>query len=146
MEMTISRASRAAGVGVETIRFYERKGLIRQPPKPTASGFRQYPDATIKRIQFIRQARAIGFSLREIAELLELRANPSADAGDIRSRATTKLRNVEEKIKELKRIRDALESLIAACPGRGALETCSIIEILDGNDGSPAVSTAGKKR
>ena len=69
-EMTIGTAARKAGVGVETIRFYERKGLIDRPPKPLDSGFRVYPDEAVRRVRFIRQAQKIGFSLREIDELL----------------------------------------------------------------------------
>ena len=65
-EMTISRAAKNAGIGVETIRFYERKGLIRQPPKPSEGGYRIYPQETVARVRFIRQAQEIGFSLREI--------------------------------------------------------------------------------
>ena len=102
--MTISRAAQAAGVGVETVRFYERKDLIEQPPKPAASGFRSYPEETIERIRFIRQAQELGFSLREVRELLELRADPGADAADVRARATAKLDDVNEKMRQLQRI------------------------------------------
>lgn len=129
-DMTIGRAARKAGVGVETIRFYERRGLIERPPKPVTSGFRSYPDETIERIRFIRQAQALGFSLREIGDLLELRTNPQADAADVRARATAKLEDVKRKIDRLKRIRDALESLVAGCPGRGAMRECSIMDAL----------------
>ncbi len=129
-EFTISKAAKNAGVGVETIRFYQRKGLIKQPPAPIDGGFRIYPEETVARIRFIRQAQEIGFSLREIAELLSLRADPSADCSDVRERATMKLEEVHRKITQLKKIRGALEDLIAACPGRGALRACSIMESL----------------
>ena len=128
--MTISKAARNAGVGVETIRFYERKGLIDQPLKPLDAGFRVYPEETIHRIRFIRQGQELGFSLREIQELLSLRADPAADAGNVRERATAKLAEVNRKIAELERIRAALETLIAACPGSGAVYACSIIDAL----------------
>ena len=128
--MTISKAATNAGIGVETIRFYERKGLIKQPPKPIDGGFRFYPDETVSRIRFIRQAQEIGFSLREIEELLSLRADPSADCSDVRERAAAKLEEVERKMEQLGRIRSALNELIAACPGRGALRVCSIMESL----------------
>ncbi len=114
---TIGKAARMAGVGVETIRFYERRGLIEQPPKPALGGFRAYPDETVRRIRFIRQAQELGFSLREIDDLLSLRADPSSDAGDVRERAEAKLTEVNRKIGELERIRTALETLLAACPG-----------------------------
>ncbi len=128
--LTIGKAARGAGVGVETIRFYERKGLIEQPRKPQDAGFRVYPEETVHRIRFIRQAQELGFSLREIQDLLSLRADPAADAGDVRVRATAKLAEVNRKITELERIRAALETLIAACPGGGVLRSCSIMESL----------------
>ncbi len=129
-EMTIGKAARKAGVGIETIRFYERRGLIAQPPKPRDAGFRVYPEETVQRIRFIRQAQELGFSLREIDELLSLRADPSTDARDVRQRATAKLEEVNRKLGQLEQIRTALEALIAACPGTGALRTCSIMEAL----------------
>ena len=129
-EMTIGKAARKAGVGIETIRFYERRGLIAQPPKPRDAGFRVYPEETMQRIRFIRQAQELGFSLREIDELLSLRADPSTDARDVRERATAKLEEVNRKFGQLEQIRTALEALIAACPGTGALRTCSIMEAL----------------
>lgn len=129
-ELIIGKAATAAGVGVETIRFYERKGLIKQPPKPLDTGFRVYPEETVQRIRFIRQAQEIGFSLREIDELLSLRADPAADCAHVRERAAAKLEEVESKIEQLGRIRSALNELIAACPGRGALRECSIMASL----------------
>ena len=129
-ELIIGKAAMRAGVGVETIRFYERKGLIEQPPKPLDTGFRVYPEETVRRIRFIRQAQEIGFSLREIDELLSLRADPAADCANVRERAAAKLEEVERKIEQLGRIRSALNDLIAACPGRGALRECSIMASL----------------
>ncbi len=128
--MTISNAARQAEVGIETIRFYERRGLIEQPPKPVGSGFRVYPEETVQRIRFIRQAQEIGFSLREIDELLSLRADPAADSSDVRERAINKRNEVEQKIEHLQQIHAALEELISACPGKGALRQCSIMEAL----------------
>ena len=132
--LTISKAARKAGVGVETIRFYERECQIEQPPKPPTSGFRNYPGETVERIRFIRQAQQLGFSLREVCELLQLRADPQADAADVRVRATAKLANVTEKMRQLQHIKEALETLIAACPGHGTLGCCSIMEALEGHD------------
>lgn len=140
-EMTIGKAARDAGVGVETIRFYERKGLIDRPRKPPSAGFRVYPQETIRRIRFIRKAQAIGFSLREINELLSLRADPAADCSNVREQASAKLEEVNRKITQLAGIRDALQDLIAACPGRGALRVCSIMETLAASDDGRAVHT-----
>ncbi|MEQ9641449.1 MAG: MerR family DNA-binding protein [Alphaproteobacteria bacterium] len=137
--MTIGRAAREAGVGVETVRFYERRGLIEQPSKPTSSGFRIYPAETIERIRFIRQAQELGFSLREVCELLELRADPQADAADVQTKTAAKLTDIDAKMGQLQRIKDALQTLLAACPGQGTLGCCSIMEALEGH-GEPGTS------
>ncbi len=131
--MTIGRVARGAGVGVETIRFYEHRGLIEQPLKPAFGGFRVYSDGVVHRVRFIRQAQELGFSLKEIDELLSLRAEPKTDSGDVRERARAKVAEVNRKIVELERIRSALEALIAACPGGGALRACSIMDALEGD-------------
>lgn len=132
--MTISKAAQSAGVGVETIRFYERKGLINQPPKPTAGGYREYPPETVEQISFVRQAQEIGFSLREIEELLSLRADPATDCAEVRDRARDKLDEVDHKMEQLGRIRGALEELIVACPGKGAVKECTIMESFSGTN------------
>ncbi len=140
---TISKAARKAGVGVETIRFYERKGLIAQPPKPTFGGYRVYPAETIERIKFIREGQELGFSLREIDELLSLRADPSSDCGDVRERAQRKLGEVNDKIAQLERIRTGLERVIAACPGEGALRACSIMAAIEGSGAADVATERG---
>ncbi len=129
--MTISKIAKEAGVGVETVRFYERNGLVQQPPKPSSGGFRVYPVETAERIRFIRQAQELGFSLREIKELLSLRTDPATDCADVRERAQVKLDEIIRKIAQMKGIQTALEKLIAACPGRGALQVCSIIDAIE---------------
>ncbi len=144
--MTIGRAARQAGVGVETIRFYERKGLIEQPLRPLDASFRVYPAETVRRIRFIREAQEIGFSLREIDELLSLRADPSADSADVRERAIAKRDEVERKIAHLQEIHAALEELISACPGEGALRQCSIMEALISASRSEAAARRPKRK
>jgi len=129
--MRISEAAKAAGVGVETVRFYERKGLVEQPRRPVlGGGFRLYSREIVERIRFIRQAQEIGFSLREIKELLSLRVDPDADCGEVRGFAREKLVEVNRKIASLNDMRAALEELIESCPGEGALGKCSILEAL----------------
>ena len=128
--VTIAKAARQAGVGVETIRFYERRGLVEQPAKPSGSGFRVYSPEQIARIKFIRQAQQIGFSLSEIQELLSLRADPAADCSAVRVQAVAKLEDVRQKSEQLHRIGEALEALIAACPGHGRIEACTILDAL----------------
>jgi len=130
MERTIGKAAEQAGVGVETIRFYERRGLIKRPLRPRNGGYRLYTDDVIERIRFIRQAQELGFSLREITDLLSLRADPTADCRDVRARAVRKREDVERKIEQLHHMRDALDELIATCPGGGALRACTIIDAL----------------
>jgi MerR family copper efflux transcriptional regulator len=140
--MTISRAAEEAGVGVETVRFYERRALIRQPLKPRDGGYRLYDHETVERIRFIRQAQELGFSLREIAELLALEADPQADCADVRMQAIAKRREVERKIGHLEEIRAALDALVATCPGGGALRTCTIMGALGGRRAAVAARLA----
>lgn len=126
--LTIARAAREAGVNIETVRFYERKGLIERPPK--GEGYRVYSPDQVARVRFIKEAQQIGFSLAEIKELLALRADPNADCSVVQQQAMAKQQEVRRKIDQLREIDAALESLIAACPGQGALQCCSIMEAL----------------
>lgn len=144
--LTIGKAAKAAGVGVETIRFYERQGLIEQPPRPASGGFRTYSEETVHRIRFIRQAQELGFSLREAGDLLALRTDGAADAGAVRERALAKLEDVEDKIERLGQIRAALRELLEACPGGGPLGACSVMEALDRTNPSKNGSTDGGKQ
>ncbi len=133
--MRIGTAAKTAGVSVETVRFYERQGLIGQPSRPIDGGYRSYPSATVGRIRFIRQAQDLGFALKEIDELLSLRADPSTDCADVRARASAKLEDVKVKIARLAAIRSALQDLLSACPGRGAAARyCSILEALEAHE------------
>ncbi len=127
---TIGQAAQEAGVGVETVRFYERQGLIEQPRKPNGTGPRLYPADLVERIRFIREAQQLGFSLSQARELLVLRADPDADCSDVREQAAAKLRDVEQKIEQLRHLHAALETLLASCPGRGGLQACSIMDAL----------------
>ena len=134
-ELTIGKIAERAGVGVETVRFYERKGLIDQPRRPHR-GYRVYPTEAIDRIRFIRRAQKLGFSLADAAELLELRADPDADCGKVQNRAAAKLEDVRNKIAHLNRIEAALERVVDACPGQGTLDCCSIMAAME-DSGSP---------
>lgn len=143
-EMTISRAAERAGVGVETIRFYERRGLIEQPVRPRSGGYRFYDNEVVERIRFIRRGQELGFSLREIAELLSLRADPGADCGEVRTQAVSKREEVDRKIAQLQHIRSALDELIAACPGGGGLRACTIIDAMAGHRAAKDLRPSGK--
>lgn len=133
--MRIGEVAHKAGVGVETIRFYERKGLIDQPRKPADGGYRSYSSETVSRVRFVREAQCLGFSLNEIEELLMLRANPDTDCADVRKRAQAKLEEVNDKIARLAGIQSALENLIQECRGEGpASNCCPILDALDHDD------------
>ena len=140
--MTIGKAAREAGVNIETIRFYERRGLIERPPK--GNGYRVYSSEEVARIRFIKEAQQIGFSLSEAGDLLALRADPAADCSEVRRQAAARLHQVHQKIEQLQAVNSALETLIAACPGQGALQACSILDALTLR--SAKLSPAGKRR
>lgn len=127
--LSISEIARRAGVGVDTVRYYEREGLIPEPPR-RPSGYRDYPPATVERLRFIRRAKELGFSLAEITELLSLSQNRHADMRGVKRKAEAKLEQVEQKIAELNRVRRGLKTLIAACPGHGELDHCPIVAAL----------------
>lgn len=131
--LTIGKIARFAEVGVETIRFYEREGLIIEPPRRD-SGYRQYPKETVFRIRFIRRAKQLGFSLREIKELLSLRINPRTSCEEVREHTKGKIAEIEEKMHTLQRMKKALMNLTEACSGRGPVRECPILEALEGQD------------
>ena len=128
--LTIGKVARLAGIGVETIRFYEREGLIEEPPR-RESGYRQYPEDTVHRLRFIRRAKELGFTLKEIKELLALRIEPETTCEDIRRRAEAKIGDIEEKIRTLNKMKGALKKLTLACKGRGPVSACPILEAME---------------
>lgn len=111
--LTIGKLAKSAGVGVETVRFYERRGLLRRPAK--SGGFRVYDVEDPARIRFIKGAQDVGFSLAEAKELLELNSNPRGKCTDIRKAAERKLQEVERKIKDLNQMKRSLRALASAC-------------------------------
>lgn len=131
---TIGKLASAAGVGVETIRFYEREGLLPRPPRKR-SGYRQYPPQAVARLVFIRRAKELGFTLKEIAELLELRVDPDKSCADVRALAKAKIVDVEEKMDDLARIKGALDKLAQACRGKGPTSECPILDAIEKEDG-----------
>jgi len=138
-ELTIGQLAQQAQVNVETVRYYERRGLLPAPPR-RESGYRQYSPQDVAYLQFIRRAKTLGFSLTEIADLLALRVDPETTCGDVRAQAERKLADVEAKIRTLERIKGALMQLIAACSGQGPMSACPILEALDTQEpqeGSP---------
>ncbi len=130
--LTIGVVAKNADVGVETIRFYERQGLIEQPHKP-ATGFRHYPEGIVKRVRFIRHAKELGFSLQEIGELLDLSLDPNQNCNEVRSRAESKVAGINSRIAALEKMKDALNRLVAACNTKNqAIHSCPILEAFSG--------------
>lgn len=123
----IGKLARESGVPIDTIRHYERIGLLK-PASRLASGYRRYGDAEQKRLRFIRRAKALGFTLEEIDGLLALSAGRSVE--QVKRRAAARLADVERRIAELGRVRDSLRQLITACPGHGRAEDCPILNAL----------------
>ena len=123
----IGQLAKRSGVPIDTVRHYERIGLLK-PAARLASGYRRYGEAEQKRLRFIRRAKALGFTLDEIQDLLALSAG--RDVQRIRKAAAARLADVERRIDELDRIRDSLRRLIAACPGHGRAEDCPILNAL----------------
>ncbi len=125
-DLTIGHLARAAGVNVETVRYYQRVGLVKEPRKPI-EGFRHYPADTVDRIKFIKRAQQLGFRLPEIAELLEL---GDGRCKDVRSRAEEKRAQVEAQIRDLKALRATLDSLIRACRSGRDTTHCPLVQTL----------------
>jgi MerR family mercuric resistance operon transcriptional regulator len=128
--LSIGKLATKTGVGIETIRFYERKGLIPEPPR-TAAGYRQYSVDSVQRIAFIRHAKYLGFSLKEIKELLSLRASPRSSCADVRSKAEEKIGEIKRKVAALNNMKSALSKLIKQCNDRTPTSACPILEALD---------------
>lgn len=126
-ELTIGRLARAAGVNVETIRFYERKGLLSRPPKP-AEGYRKYPVEAVKQVVFIKGAQKLGFSLKEIATLISLGRAGAVSCAEMRALANRKITEIQQKIMALEAMKSSLEELARECPGEGDLSLCPIWE------------------
>ncbi len=131
--MKIGDLAREAGVGVDTVRYYERRGLLPEPSRQ-ASGYRRYGSVDVGRLRFVRRAKDLGFALPEIRELLTLSSRRDADMEGMKAAAIDKLADVELRLRELQRIHDALRLLVDACPGHGKLEQCPIVRALAGGE------------
>jgi MerR family transcriptional regulator, copper efflux regulator len=129
--MKIGELAERAGVNVQTVRYYERRDLLPEPER-TASGYREYGEADVRRLHFILRAKALGFTLSEIRDLLDLRASAGATAEDVRRRAQVKIEDVEGKLRDLRRIRDGLGRVVASCDAHGPPEECALIHALQG--------------
>ena len=120
-----------AGIGLETVRYYERIGLLEEPAR-TTSGYRVYGPEDLSRLMFIKRAKALGFSLDDIRELIALKVEKGCDCGDIAHRAEYRLADVRQRIEGLQRVRKGLEELISSCRANPVKEVCPILEVLEG--------------
>ena len=128
--ITIGQLAKRASVGIETVRFYEREGLLEEPER-RASGYREYHEDVVRRLLFIRRGKELGFSLKEIKQLLALRVDGRARCSAVEKRAEAKLSDIEEKIRQLQRIRRTLRKLTEACRNREATSDCPILDALE---------------
>ncbi len=135
MALTIGELARRAGVGVETIRFYEREGLLVDPPR-APSGHRRFPEHELDRLLFIRRAKELGFTLAETRELLALQATRGASCGRVKRHVEEKLVDIERRLQTLRRMKRVLRKLHAACDGEDlAIGECPILEALGADGG-----------
>jgi MerR family transcriptional regulator, copper efflux regulator len=128
--LTIGQLAKQSSVHVETIRYYERRGLISKPPR-TVSNYRTYTPENLRRVKFIKHAQGLGFSLKEIKELLALRATPRAKCADVQKYATRKIEDIQQRIHSLTRMRGSLEKLLRECSGGLPATACPILESLE---------------
>ncbi len=131
--LTIGHLAKQAGVNLETVRHYERRGLLPRPPR-SASGYRLFPAEAARRLRFIRRAQELGFSLTEIGGLLSLRVSRNSTSLEIRSRADAKIADIEAKIRSLESMKRTLRKLTKVCDGCVPVAECPILESLDGED------------
>ncbi|VAX41277.1 Transcriptional regulator, MerR family [hydrothermal vent metagenome] len=129
ISFTIGQVAKQAGVGVETVRYYEREGLLEQA-KRKASGYRQFDERVIDRLRFIRRAKELGFTLKEIKELIHMQVDPTITCVDVKSRAEIKIIDIENRIRSLQKMKKALVKLAKTCEGKGPASDCVILESL----------------
>ena len=133
MGLKIGEVAERGGVNLQTIRYYEREKLLPEPPR-LPSGYRVYPDQTVRRVRFIKRAQEIGFTLAEIRELLALRIDADRDSSDVRALAQDKIIDIEQKIQTLQRMKEALGRMTERCTGCGPASECPILESIDSDE------------
>src|SRR5262245_14428777 len=132
--MRIGAAAEQAGVNVQTLRYYERRGLLPRPPR-RQSVYREFPSDAVRIVRFIKRAQDLGFTLDEVEDLLRLRSDRRRDRARVRAVAERRVRQIEQKIAELSAMKQALTHLVHCCREGASLE-CPIIEALDGLEGA----------
>lgn len=132
-DLRISQVAKRAKVNLQTIHYYERMGLLPTAPR-TASNYRVYSGDAVRRVRFIKRAQDLGFTLKEIKELLSLRARPAAKCASVLARAEVKIQNIDEKIQTLKAMRRALSRLTSECKGHREISECPILDALEDDE------------
>lgn len=131
--MKIGELAEQTGVNVQTVRYYERRGLLPEPER-MYSGYRRYSDRDLLRLRFILRAKALGFTLSEVRELLELRVDPDSTVSDVRRRALDKIADAEAKIRDLEEIRSVLRRLVDACDADASVEECALMHAIGADE------------
>ena len=132
--LTTSEVAKQGGVNLETVRYYERRGLLPKPPR-NATGYRAFEPDAVRRLRFIRHAQALGFSLHEIKDLLALRVKAGVSSADVRRRAEAKLVDIDEKLKTLRAMKKVLTRFTESCSGAGPISRCPILAALEQEEG-----------
>ena len=132
--LTIGRLAKISAVSIDSIRFYERRGLLAEPTR-TEANYRIYPPVAADRLRFIKKAQNLGFSLEEIKELMSLRSDPAASKREVKEKTEGKIHSIREKIQDLSRMLQVLEQLDEACDGHGPASDCPILAALATDDG-----------
>jgi MerR family copper efflux transcriptional regulator len=133
MSMKIGEVAERGGVNLQTIRYYEREGLLPQPPR-LPSGYRVFPERTVRRVRFIKRAQELGFTLAEVRELLVLRVDKHRSSAEVRDLAQAKIADIEEKIRTLQTMKAALTRVTAQCSGCGPASECPILDSIDSEE------------
>lgn len=129
-QLRTGQVARAAGVNVETLRYDERRGILKEPQR-RGSGFRAYSPEAVKVVRFVKTAQELGFTLDEIEELLSLRENDERSCAEVRVAATAKMDDIDRKIRKLQAMKQALAVLVTSCRGKGSTRECPILEAID---------------
>lgn len=131
--LKIGQVAERGGVNLQTVRYYEREGLLPVPPR-LASGYRLFTEDTVRRVRFIKRAQELGFTLAEIRDLLTLRVDESRSSGEVRSIAEAKIADIDGKIRALTAMKRALTHLTERCSGHGPASECPILESIDSDE------------
>jgi Hg(II)-responsive transcriptional regulator len=132
-QKTIGWVAKEAGVNAQTVLYYERRGLLSAPSR-SSGGYRLFDENTVRRIRFIKRAQELGFTLKQITALLALQGDQDASCAEVSAMAASHLDDVEAKIHDLERMKKALVPLVEACPKKGALKACPIMDSLEGDE------------